>query len=57
MGGWDELREDDKERIQRAWEEGDIPDNEKPEPAHSKWPRYDYLKRLGDKLIFLIYFM
>lgn len=41
MGGWDELREDDKERIRRAWEEGDIPDNEKPEPAHSKRPRYD----------------
>ncbi|CEG69231.1 hypothetical protein RMATCC62417_05337 [Rhizopus microsporus] len=39
MGGWDELREDDKERIRRAWEEGDIPDNEKPEPAHSERPR------------------
>ncbi|ORE02771.1 zf-PARP-domain-containing protein [Rhizopus microsporus var. microsporus] len=41
MGGWNELREDDKERIRRAWEEGDIPNIEKPEPAHSKRPRLD----------------
>lgn len=39
--GWDTLREDDQERIQRAWDLGRIPENELPEPAaeHTD-PRY-----------------
>lgn len=31
--GWEDLQPDDQERVERAWEEGQIPDNELPEPA------------------------
>lgn len=31
--GWQSLRPDDQERVQRAWDEGEIPANEIPEPA------------------------
>jgi hypothetical protein len=31
--GFDELREEDQERVRRAFDEGKIPDNELPEPA------------------------
>ncbi|KAG1041717.1 hypothetical protein G6F43_012051 [Rhizopus delemar] len=41
LNGWDELREDDQERIRRTWEEGKIPDNEKPDPAHPKETKVD----------------
>jgi hypothetical protein len=43
LEGWKDLREEDKERVERAWENGEIAENEKPEPAaeHSD-PRYIY---------------
>ncbi|GAA5807630.1 hypothetical protein MFLAVUS_001000 [Mucor flavus] len=33
INGWQDLRPEDQERVQRAWEEGEIPENERPEPA------------------------
>lgn len=35
INGWQELREEDQERVQRAWVEGEIPENERPESAAS----------------------
>lgn len=41
--GFDELREADQEKIRRAWEEGEVPEDEKPEPASEHIdPRYVY---------------
>ncbi|KAI8080588.1 hypothetical protein BDF21DRAFT_419308 [Thamnidium elegans] len=31
INGWQDLRPEDQERVQRAWEEGEIPENERPE--------------------------
>lgn len=36
LNGWNELREDDQERVRRGWNEGSIPDNERPDPAYPK---------------------
>lgn len=33
---FNELREEDKERVKRAWEAGKIPLNERPEPFADK---------------------
>ncbi|KAI9245709.1 hypothetical protein EDC94DRAFT_628077 [Helicostylum pulchrum] len=33
INGWQDLRPEDRERVQRAWEEGEIPENERPESA------------------------
>ncbi|KAI9344130.1 hypothetical protein BD770DRAFT_397761 [Pilaira anomala] len=35
INGWQDLREEDQERVQRAWDEGDIPENERPASAAS----------------------
>ncbi|KAI7900063.1 uncharacterized protein BX663DRAFT_563509 [Cokeromyces recurvatus] len=34
--GFDEIREEDQERIRRTWEEGHVPDNEQPESYSEK---------------------
>ncbi|KAI9486185.1 MAG: hypothetical protein EXX96DRAFT_547967 [Benjaminiella poitrasii] len=34
--GYDEIREEDQERINRTWEEGHVPKNEQPEPYLEK---------------------
>jgi hypothetical protein len=36
LDGFDVLRDEDKERIQRAWDEGEISENEKPEDNESE---------------------
>ncbi|KAI8977549.1 hypothetical protein BDF20DRAFT_573965 [Mycotypha africana] len=34
--GFDKLREEDQERVRRAWDLGEIPENERPEPYVQK---------------------
>ncbi|CAO3666547.1 unnamed protein product [Rhizopus stolonifer] len=51
LNGWNELREDDQERVRRGWNEGSIPDNERPDPAYPKEAKNKVKKEKGGEKI------